>query len=117
MPRRVSFRDAMVTLSNGPSLLAGADTQQDERCLEPLTVAVECLPSIVSAARSMSLKHIGPDKPEPSHIALASDFSQLSASLTQRAIFGRHAPQFFIRGVGSNHVYSSDMGALHFPQP
>jgi iron complex outermembrane receptor protein len=37
----------------------------------------------------------------------ASDLAGLSASLTERSIFGSSAPQFFIRGIGSNDVNPS----------
>lgn len=37
----------------------------------------------------------------------ASDIAGLSTSLTERSIFGSSAPQFFIRGIGSNDVNPS----------
>ena len=40
-------------------------------------------------------------------VFLAADIADLSASVTYRSIFGSSAPQFFIRGIGSNDVNPS----------
>lgn len=60
---------------------------------------VEEIPGSVEAFDEASLN--------PPGVFQASDLADLSSSLTVRSIFGSSAPQFFIRGIGSNDVNPS----------
>lgn len=85
---------------------AQSDEPASEKRLDPIKVSGDRLPSAASA-QSISIERIGLDSLSRSDISLASDLSQISASLTHRSIFGSSAPQFFIRGVGSNDINPS----------
>jgi iron complex outermembrane receptor protein len=60
---------------------------------------VEDVPGSVEALDAAAVSQAG--------LFRASDLAGLSASLTERSIFGSSAPQFFIRGIGSNDVNPS----------
>lgn len=60
---------------------------------------VEDVPGSVEALDAAAVSQAG--------LFLASDLAGLSASVTERSIFGSSAPQFFIRGIGSNDVNPS----------
>lgn len=60
---------------------------------------VEDVPGSVEALDAAAVSQAG--------LFRASDLAGLSASITERSIFGSSAPQFFIRGIGSNDVNPS----------
>ena len=55
-------------------------------------------------ASPVSIDNINIEKLGNAGIIKASDIASLSSALTQRSIFAASAPQFFIRGVGTNDV-------------
>lgn len=74
--------------------------------LETITVTADRFAS-VDSLKSISIDTIDADALSNASITRASDLSALSAALTVRSIFGSSAPQFFIRGIGSNDINPS----------
>lgn len=74
--------------------------------LETITVTADRFASIDSL-KAISADIIDADDLSRVSITRASDLSALSAALTVRSIFGSSAPQFFIRGIGSNDINPS----------
>jgi iron complex outermembrane receptor protein len=82
---------------------AAQQDEGDEKRLETITISADRFASAESL-RAVSAETIGAEDIARTSITRADDLSSLSASLTQRSIFGSSAPQFFIRGVGSNDI-------------
>jgi iron complex outermembrane recepter protein len=74
--------------------------------LETITVTAGRFAS-VDSLKAISADIIDADDLSRISITRASDLSALSAALTVRSIFGSSAPQFFIRGIGSNDINPS----------
>jgi iron complex outermembrane receptor protein len=99
---------AVLTAVLGCSL---SSAYSQERAPEPtrfdtITVTADRFASRDSL-KAVSVDTINADKLSRVSIVRASDLSALSAALTQRSIFGSSAPQFFIRGIGSNDINPS----------
>jgi len=85
------------------SALTVNDSPDEAIALDSVVVTANRL-GVSDNESAVSVEVLSAKKLENAGITKASDIDSLSASVTQRSIFGASAPQFFIRGVGNNDV-------------